>query len=262
MRYLELDLAIGITGWICDERRGAHLLPLDERNSCQPPAAGDRRPVSAARATSIAKPAGRRNEPAYLPYVAAAVAARGEPVRGWPTPVLRLARELFNIYPMISKRYNHGRKSVCSNFVRRVWDDSIVERTRPVRAHSQQVPDVRSAVGATRPHGSGRRLMAGWCKAQPIRDERQRAPSSRQDAAVVYRHSRRALRLRPALRPSGQTTRIHRLATGTGPLGAGGARRKALWARGSGRRLRGVQLVDRRSPRSRRRKCPCPGVWC
>src|SRR5688572_28707291 len=26
--YLELGLAIGITGWICDERRGRHLLPL------------------------------------------------------------------------------------------------------------------------------------------------------------------------------------------------------------------------------------------
>ena len=26
--YLELGFAIGITGWICDERRGAHLLPL------------------------------------------------------------------------------------------------------------------------------------------------------------------------------------------------------------------------------------------
>src|SRR6195256_2050259 len=26
--YLEMDLAIGITGWICDERRGAHLLAL------------------------------------------------------------------------------------------------------------------------------------------------------------------------------------------------------------------------------------------
>ncbi|MDR1899863.1 MAG: TatD family hydrolase [Treponema sp.] len=27
-RYLELGCYIGITGWICDERRGAHLLPL------------------------------------------------------------------------------------------------------------------------------------------------------------------------------------------------------------------------------------------
>src|SRR5215813_731386 len=28
MTYLQMDLAIGITGWICDERRGSHLLPL------------------------------------------------------------------------------------------------------------------------------------------------------------------------------------------------------------------------------------------
>ena len=27
-RYLDLDLHIGITGWVCDERRGAHLIPL------------------------------------------------------------------------------------------------------------------------------------------------------------------------------------------------------------------------------------------
>jgi len=26
--YLDLDLHIGITGWICDERRGTHLHPL------------------------------------------------------------------------------------------------------------------------------------------------------------------------------------------------------------------------------------------
>ena len=27
-RYLDLDLHIGITGWVCDERRGTHLHPL------------------------------------------------------------------------------------------------------------------------------------------------------------------------------------------------------------------------------------------
>lgn len=27
-RYLDMDLHIGITGWICDERRGTHLRPL------------------------------------------------------------------------------------------------------------------------------------------------------------------------------------------------------------------------------------------
>ena len=26
--YLDMDLHIGITGWICDERRGTHLHPL------------------------------------------------------------------------------------------------------------------------------------------------------------------------------------------------------------------------------------------
>ena len=26
--YLDLDCSIGITGWICDERRGHHLIPL------------------------------------------------------------------------------------------------------------------------------------------------------------------------------------------------------------------------------------------
>ena len=26
--YLDLDLHIGLTGWICDERRGTHLHPL------------------------------------------------------------------------------------------------------------------------------------------------------------------------------------------------------------------------------------------
>ena len=26
--YLDLDLHIGVTGWICDERRGTHLHPL------------------------------------------------------------------------------------------------------------------------------------------------------------------------------------------------------------------------------------------
>src|SRR5205085_1206676 len=29
--YLGIDVHIGVTGWICDERRGAHLLPLIRR---------------------------------------------------------------------------------------------------------------------------------------------------------------------------------------------------------------------------------------
>lgn len=66
--YLDLDLHIGITGWICDERRGAELktlvkdIPLD-RLMLETDA-----PYLLPR-TIKPKPASRRNEPAYLPWV-------------------------------------------------------------------------------------------------------------------------------------------------------------------------------------------------
>lgn len=76
--YLDLDLHIGVTGWICDERRGQGLREI----------VGDI-PASRLMVETDApyllprdlkpKPSGRRNEPAYLPHVLAAVAAcRGE----------------------------------------------------------------------------------------------------------------------------------------------------------------------------------------
>ena len=40
--YLDLGLYIGITGWICDERRGAHLLQLVQEIPQRPAAARDR----------------------------------------------------------------------------------------------------------------------------------------------------------------------------------------------------------------------------
>jgi TatD DNase family protein len=77
--YLELGLHIGITGWICDERRGQHLrdlvrlVPLDRlmlETDAPYLLPRDLRP----------KPSHRRNEPKYLPHILAAVAAcRGEP---------------------------------------------------------------------------------------------------------------------------------------------------------------------------------------
>lgn len=76
--YLDLDLYIGITGWICDERRGRHLLELvrdipAERlmieTDCPYLLPRDLRP----------RPRDGRNEPAFLPHVLAAVArARGD----------------------------------------------------------------------------------------------------------------------------------------------------------------------------------------
>ena len=71
--YLELGLYIGITGWICDERRGAELrasvagLPLD-RLLLETDA-----PYLLPRTLSP-KPSTRRNEPAYLGEVLRVVA--------------------------------------------------------------------------------------------------------------------------------------------------------------------------------------------
>lgn len=66
--YLEMDLYIGITGWLCDERRGAELrdtvrhLPLD-RLLIETDA-----PYLLPRDLPE-KPRGRRNEPRFLPHV-------------------------------------------------------------------------------------------------------------------------------------------------------------------------------------------------
>ena len=75
--YLALDCHIGITGWICDERRGQHLLEAvkdipDERLLIETDA-----PYLLPR--NAPKVAHRRNEPCYLPYVVRALAqARGQ----------------------------------------------------------------------------------------------------------------------------------------------------------------------------------------
>jgi TatD DNase family protein len=95
--YLELGLAIGITGWFCDERRGAHLQALVGRI---PPGRlmletdapyllpRDLRP----------RPTSRRNEPAWLPHIGAAVAhARGESVQQCATHTSACARAFFGL---------------------------------------------------------------------------------------------------------------------------------------------------------------------
>jgi len=72
--YLDLDLHIGITGWICDERRGGPLraavagLPLD-RLLLETDA-----PYLLPRDLEP-RPKDRRNEPRFLPHIAAKVAA-------------------------------------------------------------------------------------------------------------------------------------------------------------------------------------------
>jgi TatD DNase family protein len=73
LEYLDMGLFIGITGWICDERRGADLyraasnVPLD-RIMIETDA-----PYLLPR-TLVPKPGHRRNEPMYLPEILRVVA--------------------------------------------------------------------------------------------------------------------------------------------------------------------------------------------
>ena len=95
--YLELGLAIGITGWICDERRGAHLAALMPRIPAARLLLETDGPYLLPRDLRP-KPATRRNEPAYLPQIAAAVArARGESLVVVADSSTRAARALFGL---------------------------------------------------------------------------------------------------------------------------------------------------------------------
>ena len=95
--YLDLGLYVGITGWICDERRGAHLLQLvreipRERLLLETDAPyltpRDLRP----------QPRARRNEPAFLPHILRTVArALGRPADEVAADTSANARRLFGI---------------------------------------------------------------------------------------------------------------------------------------------------------------------
>ena len=69
--YLALDCHIGITGWICDERRGTHLKPLVKHIPLSRLLIETDAPWLAPRDL---RPKVRRNEPAHLPHIAAVVA--------------------------------------------------------------------------------------------------------------------------------------------------------------------------------------------
>jgi TatD DNase family protein len=97
MAYLEMDLAIGITGWICDERRGAHLVPLMSEIPAERLMLETDGPYLLPRDLPT-KPESRRNEPAFLPHVAATVArARGTSVEELAATSTAAARRLFGL---------------------------------------------------------------------------------------------------------------------------------------------------------------------
>jgi TatD DNase family protein len=100
---LDLNLAVGITGWICDERRGQHLLPL------MPAIPADRLMVETDAPYLVPRslrpqPSGRRNEPAFLVEVAATVArARGESLQQLAASSTAAAQSFFRL-PEIDSR--------------------------------------------------------------------------------------------------------------------------------------------------------------
>ncbi|MGH8179547.1 MAG: TatD family hydrolase [Steroidobacteraceae bacterium] len=104
--YLDMGLAIGITGWICDERRGAHLLELMRRIPADRLLLETDGPYLLPRDLRP-KPSSRRNEPVYLPHIAGAVArARGEPVASLARASTAAARQLFRIYEADSGKHS------------------------------------------------------------------------------------------------------------------------------------------------------------
>lgn len=95
--YLELDLHIGITGWICDERRGEHLRDVVRRI---PPGRlmletdapyllpRDLRP----------RPRTRRNEPMHLPHILSVVArCTAQPAHALARASTSAARSFFGL---------------------------------------------------------------------------------------------------------------------------------------------------------------------
>lgn len=95
--YLDLDCYIGITGWICDERRGEHLLTLVGDIPADRLLIETDAPYLLPR-NIRPKPKSRRNEPKYLPVVAEKVAeCRGVPVNEIASQTTANARHFFGL---------------------------------------------------------------------------------------------------------------------------------------------------------------------
>jgi len=93
--YLDLDCHIGITGWICDERRGLHLRELvknipDNRLMIET--------VSPYLIPRDLKPKTRRNEPKHLPHIAEVIAElRGVQTKDFVKSVTDTSHKFFSL---------------------------------------------------------------------------------------------------------------------------------------------------------------------
>jgi TatD DNase family protein len=95
--YLALGLSIGITGWICDERRGGSVREVAARIPADRLMLETDAPYLLPRDLRPA-PASRRNEPAFLPHIARVVAAlRGVEVAALAEVTSANARRFFGL---------------------------------------------------------------------------------------------------------------------------------------------------------------------
>ena len=96
-RYLEMDLHVGVTGWICDERRGTHLRELVARIPPERLMLETDSPYLLPRDLEP-RPKSRRNEPMHLAHILDSVAAcRGDDLRTLADATTRSARSFFGI---------------------------------------------------------------------------------------------------------------------------------------------------------------------
>ncbi|MBA3541791.1 MAG: TatD family hydrolase [Deltaproteobacteria bacterium] len=93
--YLEVGACIGITGWICDERRGRDLRKLTSRIPLDRLMIETDAPFLAPRDL---RPRVSRNEPAYLPHILAAIAGeRAESIEVIAAATTATARRVFRL---------------------------------------------------------------------------------------------------------------------------------------------------------------------
>ena len=95
--YLDLGLYIGITGWICDERRGAHLLQLVREIPADRLMLETDSPYLTPRDLRP-RPKARRNEPSFLPHILRTVArALDRPADEVAAETTRNAKQFFGM---------------------------------------------------------------------------------------------------------------------------------------------------------------------
>jgi TatD DNase family protein len=96
--YLDLGLYVGITGWICDERRGKHLIELAREIPRDRLLLETDAPYLTPRDLKP-QPKARRNEPAFLPHILKAVArALGRPAEEVAAETTRNATTFFRLH--------------------------------------------------------------------------------------------------------------------------------------------------------------------